>query len=474
MGAWVLSALRMRGLVAAPLHIDAAVAGITLGLGVLAGLLIGLLFASPLYTMTLGTMLHQGSRSGTQGRTLRAARRTLVVAQMACSFMLLMGSALLWVSLRNLLATDTGFRTENVITGAVSLPAARFATDDAARAFLNRSLTSIRQLPGVVAAGATTIVPLSGNSQSGLIVAEGYVPRPGEPPVSGVRSIVTPGYFEAVGTALVRGRYFDERDNQAASTAIVIDEGLARRFWPDGDAIGRRMFWPSSPGQLSTIGENTRWLTVIGVVRNVRLRGPLAESASGTSGTYCVPYAVTAPRDVGYIIRTEGEPAAIVGGLRSALAQVDRQVPLFDIRTMSERTQLALMSRTQTMHLGTLFAAVAVFLSAIGLYGVLAYFVTQRARGIGIRLAVGSTPGAIVGLVLREGLSMAIAGVALGSLGCLAGGRLVASQLYGVTPSDPWVMLLATMTLCAVAALACIVPARRAAHVDVMRTLSAS
>jgi putative ABC transport system permease protein len=239
-------------------------------------------------------------------------------------------------------------------------------------------------------------------------------------------------------------------------------------------AATRTDFSAGTPSQLSTIGANTRWLTVIGVVRNARLRGPMAESASGTSGTYYLPYAVTAPRDVGYIIRTEGEPTAIVRDLRSALAQIDREVPLFDIRTMSERTQLALMSRTNTMHLGTLFAAVAVFLSAIGLYGVLSYFVTQRAREIGIRLAVGSTPSAIVGLVLREGLSMAIAGVALGALGCLAFGRLVASQLYGVKPSDPWVMLLTTMTLCAVAALACIIPARRAAHVDVMRTLSAS
>ena len=132
------------------------------------------------------------------------------------------------------------------------------------------------------------------------------------------------------------------------------------------------------------------------------------------------------------------------------------------------------MSRTNTMRLGTLFAAVAVFLSAIGLYGVLAYLVAQRAREIGVRPAVGSTPSAIVGLVLREGLSMAIAGVALGALGCLAFGRLVASQFYGVKPSDPWVMLLTTMTLCAVATLACIITARRAAHVDVMRTLSAS
>lgn len=472
LGAWLLSALRTRAPGTAPLHIDATVAGITLGLGLIAGFLIGLLSASPLYTMSLGTMLHQGSRSGTQGRTLRATRRTLVVVQVACSFMLLMGSALLWVSLRNLLATDPGFRIENVITGAINLPGTRFAADDAARTFLNRSLASIRQLPGVVAAGATTIVPLSGNAQSGLIVAEGYVPRPGEPAVSGVRSFVTPGYFEAVGTPLIRGRYFDERDNQAASRAIIIDEALARRFWPGGDAIGRRLFWPSSPSQLTTIGENTRWLTVIGVVRNAKLRGPLADGTSGTSGTYYMPYAVTAPRDFGYVIRTEGEPTAVVRELRSALSQIDRELALFDVRTMSERTQLALMSRTNAMHLGTLFAAVAVFLSAIGLYGVLAYFVTQRAREIGIRLAVGSTPRAIVGLVLREGLTMAIAGVAVGALGCLASRRLIASQLYGVEPADPWVMLVTTVTLCAIAALACIVPARRAARVDVMRTLS--
>jgi predicted permease len=386
--------------------------------------------------------------------------------------MLLMGSTLLWVSLRNLLAVDPGFRTQNVITGVITLPGARYAADDDARAFLNRSLESIRQLPGVAAAGATTIVPLRGNSQTGIIVAEGYVPKPGEPVVSGVRSFVTPGYFEAVGTPLIRGRYFDERDNLSASRAIVIDERLALRFWPDDEAVGRRMFWPTNPGQLSTINGNTPWLTVIGVVRNAKLRGPLADDQSGTSGTYYVPYAVTAPRNVGYVIRTEGETTGIVRNVRSALARIDRDIPIFDIQTLSERTELALTSRTNTMRIAMLFAVVAVFLTAIGLYGVLAYLVTQRTREIGVRLAVGSTQGAIVGLVLREGLWLAIGGAALGAVGSLVFGRLVASQLYGITPSDPWVMLLMTMTFSAVAALACIVPARRAARVDVMRILS--
>ena len=473
LGAWILSAMRSRELGGTQVHIDTTVAGITLGLGVLAGILMALVSASPLYTMRLGTMLRTGSRSDARGRVLRATRRTLVVAQMACSFMLLMGSALLWVSLRNILAVDPGFSPQNVITRVITLSGPRYAADNAARTFLNRSLESIRQLPGVAAAGATTIVPFRGNSQTGMIIAEGYVPQPGEPLVSGVRSFVTPGYFEAVGTPLIRGRYYDERDNLPASHSIVIDEQLARRFWPDGDAVGRRMFWPTTPSQISTIGADTPWLTVIGVVRNARLREPMTdESSSGTSGTYYLPYAVTAPRNVGYVIRTEGEPTGIVRDVRAALARIDREIPIFDIQTMSERTELALMSRANTMRIAMLFAVVAVFLSAIGLYGVLAYLVTQRTREIGVRLAVGSAPGAIVGLVLREGLWLATGGVALGAAGSLTLGRLVASQLYGIKPSDPWVMLLMTVTLSAVATLACIVPARRAARVDVMRILS--
>ena len=159
--------------------------------------------------------------------------------------------------------------------------------------------------------------------------------------------------------------------------------------------------------------------------------------------------------------------------MRAALARIDREIPLFDVRTLAERTELALMSRTNTMQLAMLFAAVALFLSAIGLYGVLAYLVTQRTREIGVRMALGSAPRAIVGLVLREGLGLAIGGVILGAIGSLVLGRLVAAQLYGITPSNPWVMLLIGVTLSAVAAVACIVPARRAAHVDVTRILSA-
>jgi ABC-type antimicrobial peptide transport system permease subunit len=253
---------------------------------------------------------------------------------------------------------------------------------------------------------------------------------------------------------------------------VVVDESLARRFWRDEDPIGRRVFRPSNAKELESTGPDTPWLTVVGVVRDAQLRGPLV-SDFGTNGTIYFPYAVTAPRDFGYVIRTASDPTAFVGEIRTALAQIDRELPLFDIRTMSERSELTLLSRTSTMQLATLFAAVAVFLSAIGLYGVLAYLVTQRSREIGVRLAVGSAPREIVALVLREGLGLALGGVVLGVVGALTLGRLIVSQLYGITPADPWVMLLMTTMLTVIAALACIVPARRAANVDVMKILSA-
>ena len=474
LAAWMLSAVRLALPGTAYLGIDGVAAGITFALGMLAGVLVGIVSASPLYTIPLGTMLHEGLRGVTRGRAVRTTWRTLVVAQMTCSFILLMGSALLWVSVRNLLAVDPGFRTDNVISGAMSLSGPRYAADDAARAFMSRSLESIRQLPGVAAAGATTIVPMTSSRQSGVVIAERVRSQTRRTPRerSAQRrhaGLLRDGKHAARTRPLLRCARRDP-----ASRSIVVDERLARRFWPDGDAVGRRMFCPTDSTQLAKIDANTRWLTVIGVVRTARLNGPaVEESLSGTSGTYYLPYAAAAPRDVGYVIRTERESTGVVRDVRAALARIDPEIPLFDIRTLSERAELALSSRTNTMRLAMLFAAVGVFLSGLGLYGMLAFLVTQRTREIGVRLAVGSAPSAIVGLILREGLSLAMLGIALGVAASLGFGRLLASHLYGITPSDPWVMLVMASTLAAVAALACIIPARRAAHVDVMRILNA-
>jgi predicted permease len=473
LAAWMLSAVRLAQPGLTQLHLDPVTAGITAALAALAGVLMALVSASPLVTTPLGTMLQGQARGGTGGRTVRTTWRLLVIAQMACSFLLLLGCALLWISLRNLLAIDPGFRTDNVVTGVINLSSPRYAADDATRMFVDRALNSIRQLPGVTAAGTTTIVPMTSAGQTGVVVAEGYVARPGELPVSGLRSVVTPGYFEAVDTPLVRGRYFDTRDEDPASRSIVIDERLAHRFWPDGDPIGRRLFCPMNASQLTKIDANAKWLTVVGVVRPARLHGPMVEdTASGTSGTYYVPFAASVPRETGFVIRADREWTGLVREVRTTLAQLDPQIALFDVRTLSERTELAVASRTNTMHLAMLFAGVGVFLSALGLYGMLAYVVSQRTREIGIRLAVGSAPRAIIALILREGLWLALAGVAAGTVTATIFGRLLASYLYGITPSNPWLLLAMTAALALVAVCACLLPARRAARVDVIRILN--
>ncbi|HZL95049.1 MAG TPA: ABC transporter permease, partial [Vicinamibacterales bacterium] len=226
--------------------VDTFVVAASAAAAAFAGLVIALAGAFPVLTMKPGALLQHSAHGGAGGRTSRATRRTLVVAQMACAFVLLVGAGLLWISLRNLLALDTGLRTEGVVTANMSLPATHYTTADDAREFVTRSLDTIRGLPGVTAAGITSAVPLSGNYQSAIIVAEGYLPEPGEPVVSGIRVAVTPGYFETVGTPLIAGRYFDDRDNDPASRSLIIDEALARRFWPNGDAVGRRMFRPEN------------------------------------------------------------------------------------------------------------------------------------------------------------------------------------------------------------------------------------
>jgi putative ABC transport system permease protein len=475
MGAGLLLAFWLRSLPATILvgrdipPIDAFVVAASAAAAVLAGLVIALVSAFPLVTLAPGALLQQGAHTRTQNRASRATRRTLVVAQMACAFVLLVGAGLLWISLRNLLALDTGLRAEGVVTANMSLPATRYTTADEARGFATRSLETIRSLPGVTAAAITSAVPLSGNYQSGVVVAEGYIPASGEPVVSVIRVAVTPGYFETVGTSLVAGRYFDERENDPASTSIIIDEALARRFWPHGDAVGQRMFRPENPQQFTW--SNTRWLTVVGVVRFAKLRGPAAVEV--TTGAFYLPYAVSAPREFGYVVRSHVDSSAIIGELRSALAALDREAPLFDIRTLEERTSLSLMSRTSTMRIASVFATVALFLSLLGLYGTLAYLVSQRRREFGVRVAVGGTPRHIRGLVLREALVLSLAGVIVGGLATFALRQALTSQLFGIGPSDPRVLVVVTISLSAIAVLASLIPARRATRVDVMQTLKA-
>jgi len=468
LGSWTLGALRSVGLARLPrtseIHVDITVVVYTLTASAVIGVMIGLVPVAHLFRGDLSAVLREAGRTGTSAREARTTRCGLVVAQVAFAFVLLSGAGLLLASFRHLLGVAPGFHGEGVITAAITVPQTRYQNDGDVRRFTNRALDAIRSTPGVTAAGATTIIPLGGDHNDGVILAEGYVMKPGESVVSPMRVVVTPGYFEAMGTSLVRGRYFDDRDNETASGVVIVDERLAQKFWSGSDPIGKRMYLPTNAKDVLKVDEHTRWLTVVGVVRQVRL-----EDLGGrreTPGTYYLPQAQQVSRGYVLAIKTVGEPAGIMRKVRAELGKIDSELPLFDVRTMTERTELSLAPQKATMLLAISFGCIAVFLCAVGIYGVLAYLVAQRTREIGIRLALGSTAGGIFKMVLREGLILVASGLLLGLAGTIALRRILQSQMYGVGPSDPLVICLALAILGAIALAACLLPARRATRVD--------
>jgi predicted permease len=463
-----LQALESFGLERLPrggeVHMDFTVAATILVVSGVAGVLIGLVPLLHVPQADVAEVLQESSRGGTGGTRVRSVRRTLVVAQVAFAFVLLIGSGLLIASFRNLLAVNPGFESDGVITAGVVIPRSTYLDDNAVGAFVDRALTAIRSVPGVVNAGATTLIPLSGNRSDSVILAEGYEMQPGESLISPMQIVVTPGYFEAMSTPLVRGRFFTESDDATSPGAVIVDERLARKFWPGRDPIGRRMYQPSDPQDLLAVNENTRWLTVVGVVADVRLED-LAGNPDSV-GAYYFPAKQQARRFLVLAIKAATDLGSVVRSVRAALSEIDPSMPLATVRTMEDYTAISLMPRRTAMILATSFGIVALLLAAIGMYGVLAYLVAQRTREIGVRLALGSTARGILRLVLREGAVLVITGLAIGLVGALALRRVLASQVFGLGALDPIVIGAAVFVLAATAFVACALPARRAAQVN--------
>ena len=447
------------------IRIDAAIVFSTLGVAALIGLLLG---AIPVFgglpTADLNRILREEGRSGTSGRGARSMRRALVVTQVAVAFVLLIGAGLLFASFRRVLAVDPGFRPDGVLTASINLPRARYAADGSIVRVTGEALGALRSIPGVEAAGATTSIPFAEGFNASVIFAEGYQMQPGESLIAPYQSAVTTGYFEAMRVRLVSGRFFDDRDTPDAPRTIIVDQRLANRFWPGGNPVGRRMYTPSDGSNPTAITKDTRWFTVVGVVGEVKLRS-LVEGV-GDVGAYYFPQAQAAARGLTFVVRTAGAPSAIASAVRGEIARLDRELPVFDVQTMSERMDRSLVARRSSMLLSVAFGFVALFLSALGIYGVLAYLVTQRTKEIGIRIALGSSASGIFQLVLREGLLLVASGFALGAAGVAALGRSLESQLFGVRATDPLVLSLAIATLAVAAFAACALPARRATRID--------
>ena len=448
------------------IRLDAVVVAYTAIAAVAIGLVLGLIPAAASMSARVLGVLREEGRSATVSRGAQSLRRALVVAQVGCAFVLLIGAGLLLATFRQALAVDPGFMPAGVLTAAVSLPEARYPDVAARKRFTDEALRRIRALATVTVSGATDSLPLGNNASASAILAEGYQAKKGESVIAPSEARVSPGYFETMRARLVAGRFFDERDTTDAPKVIMIDDRLARRFWPNQNPIGRRMYKPSddAAGDLTAITAKTEFFTVVGVIAEIKQRS--LTDGDRAVGAYYFPIAQDPQAGLTFVLRSNGDTTALGSALRREIAAIDGQLPVFEVQPMTYWTARSLANRRAPALLSMVFGFVALFLSAIGIYGVLAYLVTQRTKEIGIRVALGSTAAAVFRLVLREGLVLVGIGLVLGGIGSLLLRHTLESLLFGVSATDPRVLLLVSGVLGVVAAIACCVPARRATKID--------
>jgi predicted permease len=452
------------------IRLDAVVVAYTAIAAVAIGLVLGLIPATASMSARVLGVLREEGRSATVGRGAQSLRRALVVAQVGCAFVLLIGTGLLFATFRKALAVDPGFMPAGVLTAAVSLPDARYPDAAAYRRFTDEALRRMRALATVTVSGATDSLPLGNNASASAILAEGYQAKKGESVIAPSEARVSPGYFETMRARLVAGRFFDNRDTADATKVIMIDDRLARRFWPNQNPIGRRMYKPGDEaGDLTAITAKTEFFTVVGVIAEMKQRS--LTDGDRAVGAYYFPIAQDPQAGLTFVLRSNGDTTALGGALRREIAAIDAQLPVFEVQPMTYWTARSLANRRAPALLSMVFGFVALFLSAIGIYGVLAYLVTQRTKEIGIRVALGSTAAAVFRLVLREGLVLVGIGLVLGAIGSLLLRHTLESLLFGVSATDLRVLLLVSGVLGVVAVVACCVPARRATKIDPLLAL---
>jgi len=475
LGWWALRAAPFFGFDRLPsgltLGLDAPVVGFTALLIALVGIGVGMIPVIAMRRANMAQVIREEGRSGTQGRGARLMRRVLVTSQVAFALMLLIGAGVLLASFDRVLNINPGFRSENVLTGTISMPVSRYKDDAALRTEQARILERLRALPGVEAVGTTTTLPFSGSYSDSVILAEGYQMRPGESLISPGQVVASTGYFEAMGARLLAGRFFNADDAEGKPRVLIIDERLARRFWPNGDALGKRLYFPQDINNLLAKPREDQMMSIVGVIEPMRLRG-LVDGQGQQVGAYYSAMRQAPARTLGIAIRTAVAPETLTGAVRREIAQIDPEMPFYGVRTMEDRLSTSLMDRRTPMILATGFASVALFLAAIGIYGVLAYQVSQRRREIGIRMALGAESSSIFNLVLKEGGLIVGLGAAFGLIGAFFLRQTLQAQLYETGAMDPRIVAAVAGMLIAVALIACVLPARRAAKTDPLIALS--
>lgn len=448
---------------AGSIGVDPGILAFTLVVAAAAGILFGLAPALGAGKQNLVDSLKEGGRGATIGRQGWRLRSGLVIAEMALALVLLVGAGLMLRSFARLLDSDPGYNPDGVLTLAVPLPAAVSGDDERVVAFFDRLLERVETLPGVSAAGAISQLPLSGTYSSGTTRVDRSEALPEDQwAVEADRRSVSPDYFRAMGIQVVRGRAFTPADRGDAPLVAIVDERFAQRFWPNEDPVGRHV-------SIGRSASGPVWHEVVGVVahpKHYNLRG------EGREQVY-FPYRQRAASQMYLAVRTlAGDPVSLVGTVRREVWALDPNQPVDDVQTMTARVDASLSGDRFNLVLLGGFAALALLMAAVGIYGVISYNVTQRSHEFGVRMALGADRSGVLALVLKQGLRQAVVGVALGAAAALALTRLMANLLFEVEPADPVTFVAVASLLVAVAALACGIPALRAARyqpVEVLR-----
>ncbi|HEX8186126.1 MAG TPA: ABC transporter permease, partial [Blastocatellia bacterium] len=440
--------------------LDLRVLGFTVAISLLTGILFGLAPAVQATRANLSEALKEGGR-GSASANQHRLHSLLIVSEVALALVLMVSAGLLIRSFTRLLAVNPGFNPQSVLALDVMLPYAKYSTQESRRDFYQQLIARVETLPGVRAAGGISDVPLSGAEGLYSLAIEGQPPaRHGQEPSTDGRE-VTPNYFQAMGVALLQGRHFSESDAPGQPEVAIINETIARQFFPGEVPIGKRI-------KLGRADDNREpWLTVVGVVSDVK---SAALEADPRPQVYR-PFLQFSWSDLSLVIRTESDPLQLAATVRNEVKAIDPNQPVANVRTMEQAVTESVARRRFIMLLLALFAAVALMLTVVGLYGVISYSVTQRTHEFGVRLALGAQASDVLRMVVRDGLRLAALGVGIGLAAAFALTRVMASMLFNVSASDPLTYVLVTALLVVVALVSSYIPARRATKVDPMIAL---
>jgi putative ABC transport system permease protein len=442
------------------ISVDPLVLAFTLGIALLSGLLVGILPAVRVSGVNLQQSLREGGRSMAGASRSRWMRASLTVTEVAFSMILLTGAGLMIRSLVSLEATHPGFRTDNVLTWRVSASRTKFAKPTQLAPFFSDLLRGVQAIPGVKGAAAVTDIFLSITPNSGNFTVEGQPPLPPEEQVEATVDTVTPNYFQVMGTPLIAGRFFNEQDGDTSVPVVIVNQTMARRFWPNRSAVGQRF---KMGGPAST----NPWKTIAGVVADQRRQGLEKPARCETFS----PQAQRPARGMYLVVHTASDPALVAGSVRAAVRAIDPSAVMFERSTIAEQIGDSLSTRRFETLLLALFAAVALALAAAGIYGVVYQSVSQRTNELGIRAALGAQRVGLLRMIVGEALRLVLIGAVLGGLGELAVARLLRGFLYSVGAADPITYGAVCLLLGGIAALASAIPARRAVAVDPIHSL---